>query len=432
MTCHRRLRAVTIVAVMAVVAVQAEAAATTCGVSELPAEPGSLDVTLAVTGTPAKQTLILNVSQFSTQVYLDCNGNNRFTDPGDVNGVTYGNDHRLFDIRLGGSDVITFNVADDLLGAAKDAEIVLGPGTNTVNITSTATTIAAGSRVLVDVVGGTGADTVTASIGSTINGSNLLVRADLGTGNDRVNLAFPGTFTNGAIVGVEGVLGAGSNTFSVPKTGAFDASTMTVDVDGGPGADTVVAFLGSPLGANARYFVNADLGAGNDTFTGSLDFSQLQIGAGSEVHFRARGGLGNDTLSVTRNGTTGNVGGANGILDVDLTGGAGNDTIAVDLAGNSWNPAPGTLRLRADGGAGNDAISIDVDAVFNAPVTYDASVTGGPGNDALDVSVSAFGDNPPVTFGPAGTILVDGGLGINTCTVGGNLAGQLHKRNCGS
>jgi hypothetical protein len=402
-----------------------------CGADEIPGGPGSTGINLVITGTPAKQTLIVNVSAASTTVYLDCNGNNQFTDAGDLNGSVFANDHRVFDIQLGGYDVITFNVAGDLNNSGKNAQIVLGPGINTVNVTSTATLIDANSRVLVDVIGNAGPDTITGSIGSTIDASTFQIRADLGLGNDSVNVAFPGAFVNGAVISVDGQLGAGVNAFAVSKTGTFTTSTMNVDVEGGPWTDSVQVFLGSPLAANSRYFASAELGAGNDTFKGSVDFTQLQLGAGSEAHFRARGGLGNDTLSVTRNGTTGNVIQSGGMLDVDLNAGAGYDSITVDLGGSSYNPGSNSLlRLRADGGVGNDIMSFVVDAVAASTPNIDASITGGSGNDAVSIALNDNGGNAAANYGPAGVVLIDGGGGVDSCPTTGN--GLFHRRGCES
>jgi hypothetical protein len=402
-----------------------------CAADEIPGGPGSTGINLVITGTPGKQTLILNVSATSTTVSLDCNGNNQFTDAGDLNGSVFANDHRVFDIQLGGYDVITFNIAGDLNNSGKNAQIVLGPGINTVNVTSTAALIQGNSRVLVDVVGGAGPDTITGSIGSTIDASTFQVRADLGLGNDAVNVAFPGAFVNGSVISVDGQLGAGVNAFTVSKTGTFTASTMNVDVEGGPLTDTVQVFLGSPLAGDARYLASAELGAGNDTFKGSVDFTQLQLGGGSEAHFRARGGLGNDTLSVTRNGTTGNVIQSGGMLDVDLNAGAGYDSITVDLGGNSYNPGSNSLlRLRADGGVGNDVMSFVVDAVAASTPNIDASITGGAGNDAVSVALNDNGGNAAANYGPAGVVLIDGGGGVDSCPATGN--GLFHRRSCES
>jgi hypothetical protein len=403
-----------------------------CDAFEIPGGPEASGPTLVVVGTTAKQTLILNVSAASATVNLDCNGNNSFSDPGDLNGVAFGGDIRVFDIRLGGNDVVTYNIAGDLNGNSKSAQIILGPGTNTVNVTSTATLIQGNSRVLVDIAGSSGADTVTGSIPTTIDASAFLLRVDLGAGNDKVAVAFTNSvIQNGSIVGVEALLGLGANTFQWTKTGPLVASTMSIDVEGGAGPDTVTTFLGSALSAGARYFVNADLGGGNDVFNGLLDFNTFSLTGSSEAHFRALGGLGNDILSVTRNGTVGNVLHQGGIFDVDLVGGAGNDSLTVDVAGNSYNPsANALLRLRADGGVGTDVLAVRVDAQAASVPVFDASVTGGAGNDNVSVTLNDNGANTTANYKPAGAVLVDGGTGIDVCPLSGN--GLLHKRNCES
>jgi hypothetical protein len=384
-----------------------------------------------IVGDARRQNLTLELSvsdrgSLIASYLLDCNGDGDATDPGDRIGVDPGSP-TLY-IRLGGNDTITIRYkagtydAANILGvSSRRFHVTLGPGTNRVTLESETATLR-NMEVALDVVGGAGADTVNVLLGQMTDGngvfsSSVVVRADLGAGNDALNLTLP--VLGGASFETHAALGAGSNSVSIAQLpgNRMENSAVTLDVEGGPGVDTVkAAFGGAQLGAT-RVVVNADLAGGNDAFTGSLDLGTFVNASASVLRFKVKGAAGSDTLVLTRNNTTGGTQNLGGLLEAELLGGAGNDTLKADLEGGGFKMR-GTLRLALDGGAGNDAVSAFVDAAEGSDTrVYDLSLTGGFGNDTLKFGLDDA--NPAFTadsFGFAGTVLVDGGAGVDTCT----------------
>jgi len=379
---------------------------------------------LTIVGTPTRQVLNVVTNNSGAVISLDCNGNGSFLDPGDVNGVQE-NLILGIDVQLGGSDSITYALGS-ATGSTRTLQIALGGGTNRVELTLNDGLNSAGAGLLVDVSGGPGADTVVGTVGR-VTGAGLQVRADLGAGNDAFDLAFGAAITGGAVVAVQAVLGPGSNTARVTKGLALNGSTLSIDVEGGSGVDKVTTSLASSL-VGGRYSVNAELGGGNDEFRGLVDFGATSL-TNAEVTFRVLGGLGNDTLAVTRGATFGGVYFPSGLVEADLKGGAGNDSLTLDLGGDALE-AYGRLRLRADGGAGNDVLSLAADVKSGAVPLFDAAVTGGVGDDVIGFTLNNSGSNGPANYPVAGTILIDGSLGQDACTISGN--GLTHRRGCES
>ena len=176
--------------------------------------------------------------------------------------------------------------------------------------------------------------------------------------------------------------------------------------------------------------MNADLGAGNDSFSSSLNLTNdLDILAGGELHLDVNGGSGNNTYAILGSGAGGPATLNNGLFDIRLKGGPQVDNMNVNLTGGGF-AMNGTLRLQADGGAGNDvlAVALDVDASSPAP-QLELSLTGGAGNDTVGVTINNAGPNTAASYGSAGMVLLDGGAGsLDHCAASGN--GIVHKRNC--
>src|SRR5262249_59989860 len=89
-------------------------------------------------------------------------GDGDFSDPGELDAEDQGGVDGL-DLQLGGADTLTVNLAGSLLaGQSKSLKVLLGPGTNLLNVGSTAAfTLNADARFLIDIVGGPGTDKVT-------------------------------------------------------------------------------------------------------------------------------------------------------------------------------------------------------------------------------------------------------------------------------
>jgi hypothetical protein len=394
---------------------------------------GEDDGSFRILGDVRKQQLLIAMKPPAAvggvalaDVFLDCNGDGLTTGAEDLRRTNVNAD--AFDIRLGGSDTIaityragTYDGGANALGSSRRFTVTSGPGTNVLTLATDGVVSLSNARLTLDVLGGAAADKVDVQLGEAVTGgagpAAVIVRADLGAGNDTMTLVLPEMSATSFESRVQ--LGLGSNTFTAEQSPATSiaGSSVTLDVEGGSGVDSVTARFKGMLANSARAIVNADLGAGNDVFTGAVDLATTIVASGNSLRFKAKGGLGNDKLTLTRNGTLGAAQRLAGLLEAELLGGAGVDTIDVDLAAGGFDMR-GTLRLALDGGAGNDALALLFDASQGASARiFDISFMGGIGNDALklafnDASATTTADN----FGPAGTILFDGGAGSDTCT----------------
>jgi hypothetical protein len=375
-------------------------------------------------GDARKQTLQVTFTAAAggisrTTLSLDCNGDNDFDDTslGDLKDVIVDR-LEILDVQLKGNDTISlaFAAGQNFDGDSKSIQILLGPGTNTVTLGS-GVALLSNSKLLLDVVGGSATDVVNLQLQQLLAGitgaSALDFRIDTGLGNDQLNVALPG-LGQGSSLDLHASLGPGTNSFNLTSALNISDSTATIEVEGGVGVDTVNASFGADLINNSRVLLSADLLAGNDTFTANVDLANVDIQAGSELRLKARGGAGIDTLRLTRNGTTGGSRTLAGILDVDFAGGAGNDVLDVDLGAGGFVTS-GSLRIQADGGANNDTLTATVEATSSGTPTCDLAFTGGSGNDKLTFA-GAFNGATAGDFGPAGTVVIDGGSGIDTCS----------------
>src|SRR5262249_13666383 len=114
---------------------------------------------LKLVGSAARQTVRVDLAAGTTLLSLDCNGDGDYSDPGELDAEDEGRVDGL-DLQLGGADALTVNLAGSLLaGQSKSLKVLLGPGTNLLNVGSTAAfTLNADARFLIDIVGGPGTD----------------------------------------------------------------------------------------------------------------------------------------------------------------------------------------------------------------------------------------------------------------------------------
>ncbi len=389
---------------------------------------------LTFSGTYGKQTLILTVDGSGiVSAQLDCNGDGDFVDTaaGDIAGTSYGNEDQIY-FALKGNDTITINQTGPWTAQKKDFQFLLGVGTNSVAYESNGNGISANSRIVFEVAGGAGLDTVDLSFaGNSVDQSSILVRADLGVGNDVVSLALPATSASGRF-NADVSLGSGTNAFIMTQGTAPTSGEVNLDIEAGTGRDAVT--LNPTVVTGGRMRINAQLGAGNDTYAVNLDLSLLEMRSDGDLFLGVDGGGGNDNLAVTRNGTTASTTIIREAADFDmrLGGGIGNDIVTVDLGGGGIDAfTNGTIRLRADGGAGNDLVTVSFDSSEPSPSSgpgrYDVAVTGGLGNDTLNATHNATGS---VSY-LQGAMILDGGLGtLDKCTTAGSSAASLHLLNC--
>jgi hypothetical protein len=391
---------------------------------------------LKIVANTSKQNLVLTVGAASSTVSLDCNGDGDDVDAtlGDIHDQVYPLAFGTYLLHLGGSDVITINIPADMTAVAKVFQVTLGPGKNTVTINGAGATLRGQSRLTIDVAGYLDNDKLTATLPGA-DASAITLRTDLSLGNDQVNLVLGGEITNGAVVDVDAVLSLGSNVFSLaqPASQSITDSTLSVGVEGGPNLDLVTTSFAGSFDGTARVTVSADLGAGNDKYTGTFDLTTFDVTAGAEARFDVSGGGGNDTITFTRNGTAGGASTINaGLLDFHADGGIGTDTITLDLGGGGFQMNNGTLALRASGGPGNDKIdaTLVAEAGSTNPV-FDVVLNGGRQNDTITLTLdNNSASDTAANYGPAGMALLDGSDGIDVCTVAGVSALHVHKRSC--
>src|SRR5205823_3494199 len=147
-------------------------------------------------------------------------------------------------------------------------------------------------------------------------------------------------------------------------------------------------------------------------FTAEMDYTNLGFGVKdhSQATIAVQGGAGADTLVAKGTGSSDFLFlGADARLEVDLDGGAGKDALTVDLATPGTLAGVGELRLRLDGGLDNDTITCMIADVIFSKLDFDIEVHGGAGDDSVAFSLEKAGSNP--TFGPVGKVVLDGGLG---------------------
>jgi len=375
-------------------------------------------------GTAGKQTLVINYFADYETFSVDCNGDGDFTDIASGDRLDGGFSGEA-DIRLGGNDTIVVNVNAAWTDQHRKLSILLGPGTNNVTFNFTSQTLTS-SSLLVDLVGGAGTDNVSVINPPLLSSSGFSLRADLGPGNDSLAVKLPRVIGE-AQFDLDVNLGAGNNSLILDQGHALMSGNGAVHVSvlGGAGVDTVKALLDGYWAGASQLVLATDLGAGNDVLAVTLfcsnTASDFRIDPAADVKLFATGGIGNDSLSVVKAGTTAPF--VDGRLDVDLQGGVGNDTITSDLALNMF----GTLRLRAKGGAGNDVITATVDSRPSPPgsaPTHDVFLSGGAGNDTLTYN-PFYGSGSVFVGFPA----LDGSFGtLDKCVVGGTFS--AHIRGC--
>src|SRR5262249_42018479 len=188
-------------------------------------------------------------------------------------------------------------------GASKLLRVVLGPGTNVLNVGSTgAFNVGAGSRLLVDVVGGPGVDKPTVDLSSLQVDGGISLRADLAAGNDVMGIKAP-LVNVGGVVSVDVALGPGANALAYTDASVSDGGIEHVDIQGDAGSDFVAFNFGHVHGGRAIYTV--DLGPGNDVFNANFDLGNFVVFLAQAFRLTVNGGAGSDTITVGRNGTTG-------------------------------------------------------------------------------------------------------------------------------
>ncbi len=296
-------------------------------------------------------------------------------------------------------------------------------------------TVSQTAPTTVSVLGKTNAGTAT-----TVNGlagpvvfNGVLNSIDIDTkgGNDQILIGNNSADLNS--LNNEILFGAGSS-FS----GLASARTVvknSIVVRGGDGIDAVgiIADVGgdiyADLGAN-----NDGIGVQNSVVRGSVIF---EGGTGDQPSLLVRNSQVSNQIII--NGGTGSnrmIVSGSSAAGVSLNGKDGSDTVEVsssnitnNLAINELGGSDSTVvtgsriggSLSLDAGSGDDSVTID-----NTSIRFDAIVILGLGNDSVQLRSSSNRSGSPLVMQTTigGVLVLDGGLGNDTITVGSSAAGE--------
>jgi hypothetical protein len=382
---------------------------------------------------------------------------------------TFDHQFALFDLELvGRKDALAFDLAGAYTGRQADVQVNLGTGENHFTFNPGLTAITANSDVNLNVVGHNGNDFVDLNFGDILESRVNVAASHLGGSKGGTSSTAPrDTITFGTLragirnssVDVNVGLGTGTNNLAFNYgsdlghlAGAgvaadFGPSTFNVNITGSnrrQDVANVTLFANGEVNTGSTLNFTTQFIAGNNSFNGVIDAANFQIDddggefingpdgttaphSGGAAHFNLRGGSGNDNISLASINQDHTIE-LSGLLDVNVAAGAGKDNINVDLggAGGFSDDDPFELlatnrafRLRVDGGSGPDTITVNVSNADTATFAYDIAIQGGSRRNDITFTGNNQGGSP--TFGPAGSVFIDGGFGAhNQVDVFGN------------
>lgn len=354
----------------------------------------------------------------------------------------------IFDINMGaGRDRVTIDVSGaDYAFGRRSFLVNLGQGNNSFVYKANGFALTDDSNIFVDYQGGLDNDYINIAFKDVFE-STLTLQGRLGGGVDAVRntagvtvapsqvlVAEANANIRNSTVVIDFDLGLGKNSFLVGVQGALNSTglgpaTVDVHVEGGDDSvgDTVrLDLTNASVTAGAVLSFDTHLGTGNDFFR-AVAPSTFNVNDGGVARIHAYGNAGLDTLSVTRDGTTGPANLA-GYLDILLHGGAGDDSIGVDFGGGGFfatsvlTDAHRGLTLRIIGAGGDDNINVILSNNATADLFYDLLILGNDGNDDVAFDGDNDGGNPSygAYIGAADCVILDGGVGFDLRSVEGN------------
>jgi hypothetical protein len=393
-----------------------------------------------------------------------------------ADGKTIAFDHQfaLFDLELmSRKDALTFDVAGAYTGRHESVRVSLGAGENHLTFYPGLTAITNHSDVALSILGQNGNDFLNLNFGDILESRLDVAARNLGGSQTPLNPAEArDTITFGAAragirnssVDLNVALGTGNNNLRInygsdlghlagpagtpDKPGDFGPSTFNVNVsDSGRrrDVDNVTLFANGEVNSGSTLNFNTQLGAGNNSFQAVFDANLFQIDddggvfspgptpgtfaphSGGAAHFNVLAGGGRDPVSF-QSINQGHTIELSGLFDVNVLGGSGKDRVKIDFGGAGFTDddpfelaaTNRAFRLRVTGGPGDDAIKVNLANAPTATFGWDVALQGGSGRN----DITFVGTNPPggtPTFGPAGSVLIDGGFGDhNTVDVFGN------------
>lgn len=359
---------------------------------------------------------------------IDANGDGDFADValGDLNtSFAFNDDTFVLEAQLrGGNDSISYFTTANNSDSTRTLTIDLGAGNDTFLWTHDKD-VFNGSSISLDITAGAGNDLINVTNGQ-IRASQESVKVDAGSGNDKYDLKFD-RIDDHSTIDIHTDLGNGLNIQNAEfqEIGFGDQAVVDMVVVGGANKDTIQLGMHDDIGngVTASHFSAVfDLLAGNDDFKALYDVGGdvFRVDDHSQSSLVVRGGAGNDSLLAGQNGLTGTMKiDPDALFAVDLDGGSGNDSVITSFGTlNAWELIGG-IRVRMDGGYGNDTLTCLLSHNFSSTGIYDVVVRGGAGNDIMSFNLFNGGGTP--TFGPAGGVVLDGGIGIDSL-INGNPA----------
>ncbi len=224
------------------------------------------------------------------------------------------------------------------------------------------------------------------------NGVQKLVISSLG-GNDRIEYTLTASLTVAEQIVVNA--GPGNNVINLNFSKGITGPSLSVQVQGSAGDDTLTTTFGSIVNTNLSF--SSKLGNGFDhstvtlngdvtgnarvyvALTGGSNYNGMSIlergtiGAAAQVSLTAQGGNQMSTVHVDYTGKL------NGKLTVQALGGSSTDWVASTI--NLLAGSNGSLTARENGGKGDDQLILRVNTNGNHLKTLDALVDGGGGTD---------------------------------------------------
>ena len=372
---------------------------------------------------------------------------------------TFGHQFTEFDLELvGRKDALTFDLAGSASHQLADILVRLGKGENHFNFNPGLTAITNQSDVNLNIVGSNGNDFVNVNFGDILESRVNVAASNLGGSQGEASSATPrdtitfGTSRAGirnSSVDVSIGLGHGTNNLvfnygsdlghlappagTPASAGDFGPSTFNVNITGSDRPQdvaNVTLFANGEVNTASTLTFNVQFVAGNNTFKGVFDASQLQIDddggqflsgphQGGAAHFNIRGGSGNDNISLQTINQASTIELA-GLLDINIAAGAGKDNINVDFGGAGFTDddpfedvaTNRAVHLRINGGSGDDTINVNLANGAPATFSYDVAIIGGSKHNDITFNGNNQGGTP--TFGPSGSVFIDGGFGTDS------------------
>jgi hypothetical protein len=414
-------------------------------------------------GSGAASLLVRTDGKNDTVTITDNSTDHTTTVVADGKTKTFSHQFALFDLELQSKkDTLTLDLVGAFDGRHANVLVSLGTGENHFTFDPDQTAITNHSNLNLDVLGHNGNDFVNLSFGDILESRVNVEARQLGGSKTPSNPAdVRDSITFGArragirnsSVDVNIGLGHGNNNLAfnygsdlghLAGTGPdapedFGPSTFNVNITGSDrrrDVDNVTLFANGEVNTGSTLNFNVQFLAGNNTFKGVFDANDFQIDddggafingpdgttaphSGGAAHFNVHGGSGNDAISFKSINQDHTIE-LSGLFDINVSGGFGKDNIKVDFGGAGFTDddpfellaTNRAFRLRIEGGEGDDMIKVNLANAATATFDWDIAIVGGSGsNDITFVGTNPSGGTP--TFGPSGSVFIDGGFGDN-------------------